>query len=213
MKVTCIMPTMPSRREWLPKAIECFRLQTYADRELVIVADEAPDFMDFVGSVLASAAGVDAVIAVSAARASVGAKRNIGCHHATGEMIAHFDDDDYSFPGRLADQVPRLIETGKSVTGYHSIRFTDGSRWWQYHGHPVNWAFDTSLCYRKSFWARHPFDEINDGLEASFRAAAIREGEFVTVAGNEQLYATIHPGNTGPRVMTPGSASWEEIHL
>ena len=64
----------------------------------------------------------------------IGAKRNYGCERAAGDVIAHWDDDDYSAPERLADQVQRLLESGKAVTGFHSMRFTDGVRWWKYEG-------------------------------------------------------------------------------
>jgi glycosyltransferase involved in cell wall biosynthesis len=51
---------------------------------------------------------------------SIGAKRNLGCEAARGEIIAHWDDDDYSAPGRLEDQVRRILTSGKAVTGYNS---------------------------------------------------------------------------------------------
>ena len=39
--VSCICLTR-NRREWLPKAIDCFEQQTYSQRELVIVWDGEP---------------------------------------------------------------------------------------------------------------------------------------------------------------------------
>jgi glycosyltransferase involved in cell wall biosynthesis len=209
--VTCICPTMPSRREWLPKAIACFKAQTYPEKELLILADG----FDGITAWAAEIQTPDCrMITISVPPGmSIGAKRNLGAELAKGEFIANLDDDDHSHPHRLADQVSRLQMSGKSVTGYHSIKFHEPStgRWWQYRGHPLNWAFDASLCYLKSFWQRHPFAPINDGLEASFRSAAIRERQFVTVDGSDQMYATIHPDNTGRRVITPGSPSWEEL--
>ena len=37
----------------------------------------------------------------------------------------HETSNQYSEPERLADQLRRLDENGKSVTGFHSMRFTD----------------------------------------------------------------------------------------
>lgn len=206
-RVSCVCPTTPARSKWLPKAIDCVLSQTWDHSELVIVADGSwtanPAALAALGSRILIVHECDEGM-------SIGAKRNIGNLAASGEIIIHWDDDDFSYPSRIADQVDRLLATGKAVTGYHSMRFTDGEKWWKYKGTP-EFAFDTSLCYRKSFWERHPFDDINDGLEAGFRAAAIREKTFVSVDGSEMMHATIHPGNTGPRVMNPGNTTWEEL--
>ncbi len=35
-------------------------------------------------------------------RASIGAKRNLACAEARGELIAHWDDDDWYAPARLS---------------------------------------------------------------------------------------------------------------
>jgi glycosyltransferase involved in cell wall biosynthesis len=67
-------------------------------------------------------------------RPTIGAKRNIGVEAATGEVVAHFDDDDWSAPGRLEEQVRRLVSSGASVSGFRSMKFTDGLRWWKYEG-------------------------------------------------------------------------------
>ena len=57
---------------------------------------------------------------------TIGEKRNFGAGRARGAVIAHWDDDDYSAPDRLEDQVGRLLQSGKAVTGYFAMRFTDG---------------------------------------------------------------------------------------
>jgi O-antigen biosynthesis protein len=142
----------------------------------------------------------------------IGAKRNYGCERAAGDVIAHFDDDDYSAPGRLADQVQRLLESGKAVTGFHSMRFTDGVRWWKYEGTP-NYALGTSLCYRRDWWSSHRFPAVQIGEDNQLVAAAHSAGELVTADADDLMYATIHPGNTSPRKLgdnwkpLPGFAS------
>src|SRR3954465_8432998 len=106
--VTCLCLTR-NRREWLPRAIACFQAQTYERRELLIVAD-GDDVRDLVAGLPALPPGT---LGCTGARLGIGAKRNWGCQRATGELIAHWDDDDYSAPTRLADQVARLLESGK----------------------------------------------------------------------------------------------------
>jgi hypothetical protein len=128
----------------------------------------------------------------------IGDKRNLGCSRAAGEIIAHWDDDDYSAPERLADQVGRLIETGKAVTGYRSMRFTDGKRWWLFTYRQHN-ALGTSLCYRKEWWQQYPFPPKHVGEDGEFTNWAANRGQLVTVDAGELMYARNHTGNTSKR--------------
>ena len=180
---TCLCLTR-NRPQWLPKAIRSFQQQTFPRSELVILAD-GQDVRHLVPE-------RDPRIRLIHldGRPEIGAKRNYGCERATGEIIAHWDDDDYSAPERLANQVERLLETGKAVTGFHSMRFTDGVRWWNYEG-TRNYALGTSLCYRRDWWSTHRFPVVQVGEDNQFVAAAYAAGEL--------MYATNHAGNTSPR--------------
>jgi O-antigen biosynthesis protein len=198
--VTCLCLTR-NRREWLPKAIDHFRLQTYVNRELLIVADgeSARDLVPESPSIR--------LIEIQGP-IEIGAKRNFGCERAHGEIIAHWDDDDYSAPGRLADQVDRIVASGKSVTGYRSMRFTDGREWWQYSGSP-GYALGTSLCYRREWWREHPFSVKQIGEDKDFASEAGRSGELELSDAGDLMYATIHPGNTSPRQLS--GTNWTKL--
>ena len=198
--MTCLCLTK-DRRQWLPQAIECFRRQTYSNAELLILADGA-DVRDLVPD--------DTRIRLIHLEGPVviGDKRNFGCERAAGDVIAHFDDDDYSAPGRLAEQIQQLRESGKAVTGFHSMRFVaaDG-QWWQYDG-TAGYALGTSLCYRRGWWRNHPFPGLQIGEDNAMVAMAHAAGELVTADAGELMHATIHPGNTSPRKL--GSA-WKAV--
>lgn len=130
----------------------------------------------------------------------VGQKRNYGCELATGEVICHWDDDDYSAPGRLAYQVGRLFDTRRSVVGFHSMRFTDGERWWQYRGER-HYALGTSLCYRRDWWHMNRFKSVQVGEDNFFVANAWAAGQLDTTDAGDLMHATIHAGNTSPRTL------------
>jgi O-antigen biosynthesis protein len=136
---------------------------------------------------------------------NIGEKRNYGCERAQGEVICHWDDDDWSAPGRVADQVQRLEET--SVTGYHSMRFTDGARWWQYRGTP-DYALGTSLCYLRSWWKLHPFEARHVGEDNYFVSNARKHRALKSVDAGELMHATIHQSNTSPRILTE---AWKRL--
>lgn len=100
-----------------------------------------------------------------------------------------------------------MEETGKSVTGYHSMRFTDGERWWKYSG-TVNYALGTSLVYRRAWWQRSRFRAVQIGEDNQFVAEAAAAGQLATADAGELMHATIHRGNTSRRNM--GSA-WRQL--
>jgi hypothetical protein len=133
----------------------------------------------------------------------IGRKRNLGCSWAEGAVIVHWDDDDFSAPGRIADQVERLHETGKAVTGYHSMKFTDGERWWQYSGNP-SYSLGTSLCFQREWWKSSPFPAVQVGEDNTFVGMANHRRELSSVDAGDMMHATIHPGNTSPRQLSGG---------
>ena len=195
--MTCLCVTK-NRRQWLPKAIACYQNQTYRPRELLILAD-GEDVRDL----LPDDDPTILLIHIEDGR-TIGEKRNFGCLRARGEIICHWDDDDYSHPERLADQVARLLDSGKAVTVYSSMRFTDGHAWWRYDGGPEGAAYHapgTSLCYFKRWWQAHPFPLVQIGEDGAFMSEAWRHDELIADAG-DWMHATIHRENTSPRQLS-----------
>jgi O-antigen biosynthesis protein len=204
MLVSCIMPTR-GRQAFALEALACYRAQTWDERELVIV-DDADDRSFPEGVYLY---GVQYHLLEK--RLTIGAKRNIACSRARGSIIAHFDDDDWSAPERLEDQVIRMVNAGKGVTGYRSMRFTDGVKWWQYTG-AEDYALGTSLVYTREYWARNPFKtECIFGEDSHFIWAARRSSDIVTVDAGSMMWARNHAGNTDPRSGMSTSKQWREI--
>lgn len=191
--VSCQCLTTERRRAWLPKAIESFLGQTYERKQLLIVFDGPGTVADLVP------ADPRIRLFVSGFRLNVGEKRNVACEAAEGaDFVAHFDDDDWSEPDRLAHQIARLEETGKAVAGFYAMKFTDGARWWQYSGSRSG-CCGTSLCYRREWWSRNKFASMNCGQDESFSAQAASKKVLEAEGDLELMYATVHPGNTSPR--------------
>ena len=192
------MPTA-GRPKLAREAVRCWMAQTYESRELVILDDENnPSFpLGLIGK---------GIRYFRQPGGSVGQKRNACCELTRGEVIAHWDDDDYSAPTRLEHQAALMVQTGAVVVGYSSMEFRDlatGERW-LYQGNSDRYALGTSLMYRRWFWQRTRFVEVNhlpDGTlipeDAPFVAAASRC--IVTDPGLEMMWASIHPQNTSPR--------------
>lgn len=132
-----------------------------------------------------------------------GAKRNRGMALATGQICANWDDDDWSAPGRLMDQVERLVLGHQAVTGYHNMRFTDGPHWWFYDG-AAGFALDTSLAYWRAWGLEHPYPVQQLGADGVFIRGAAQLGQLSTVPGGDLMWASVHEGNTSPRKVGTG---------
>lgn len=193
--VTCVCITR-NRRQWLPQAIRSFQAQTYAEKELLIVSD-GEDVRDLIP--------VDDQIRLVHLEEShtIGEKRNIAAQYAAGTVIAHWDDDDWSAPDRLADQLVRLEESRKAVTGYSNMFFTDGRVWWLYRG-AAGHGIGTSLCYHREWWERNPFKPLQSGEDWAFVDGAYQRGQASSVDAGGRMVASCHRGNTSPR---PGHKS------
>lgn len=200
MLVSCIMPTR-GRPGLAQNALACFLDQTYGDRELVIIDDAA------VPSFPAPPQMKDVHYHRLAQRLSIGAKRNLACGRATGDVICHWDDDDWSAAERIESQVRRLTTANAQVTGYHTMLFREGGgKMWRYRGRPT-YALGTSLMYTREFWRANPFPDESVGEDTAFIAKAAR---IVSVDAAGMMVASIHPGNTASN-QHMDAACWSEV--
>lgn len=190
--VTAIMPTR-GRPEFLPAAIECFMRQTYpADLRELLILDDEPGLPDMLADFRVRYA------IQYGPHLTIGAKRNLLCMMARGEIILQLDDDDWSAPERMAEQINLLLEHPEiTVTGYNAVTFWDVStrRAWVYRG-SAHYALGGSLTYRLSWWRDHRFAEIQIQEDNYFVSAAHSAKRLLAVDGSGRLVARIHPRNT-----------------
>src|ERR1041384_798158 len=200
--VSCIMPTA-NRRAFVAQAVESFLRQDYEQRELIVVDDGA----DAIGDLLPTDERVRYVRVRE--RLTVGAKRNLACEQARGEIIAHWDDDDWHAPHRLKLQVAALLNTGALVCGINRLLFYDvrDGRGWQY-AYPARqrlWLSGSSLCYRREFWAANRFAGVNVGEDARFVWSGQPEQMYVLPDSTFHI-GIIHAHNVSPK--QTGGAYW-----
>jgi Glycosyl transferase family 2/Methyltransferase domain len=193
--VSCIIPTA-NRRSFVGTAVEYFLRQDYEHRELIVVDDGA----DAIGDLLPQDERVRYVRL--AEKQTVGAKRNLACEQARGELIAHWDDDDWQAAHRLSYQVAALQRTGAQVCGINRLLFYDvrDGRGWQYV-YPASqrlWLSGSSLLYRREFWATHRFAGVNVGEDARFVWAGRPEQLHVLPDSNFHV-GIIHAENVSPK--------------
>jgi glycosyltransferase involved in cell wall biosynthesis len=94
-------------------------------------------------------------------RGTIGAMRNAANARATGQIIAHFDDDDWSHPRRIAEQVALLQAGAADCVGYNEALFWDtrgpGEAW--VYRCALNFSMGASMCYWRRAWESCPFDD------------------------------------------------------
>lgn len=216
--VTCICPTR-NRKDFLIQSIECFLLQTYPNKQLLIMDDgydplrlgELPPRL-WSESILYNRRATPAI--------SLGAKRNALCEMARSEFIAHWDDDDWYHPLRLQEQVASLkgapgwgsINRRETyVTGYNEVPFYDvrSGAVNVYKGRP-SYAIGSSLLYYRCWWEYHRFIEkgknANNGEDTAFVWSAA--GAILTHSGVDRMVARVHPGSTTFGLQNFAAVEW-----
>jgi glycosyltransferase involved in cell wall biosynthesis len=203
--VSCIMPTA-DRRAYVAQAIRYFQRQDYPNLELLIVDDGADAVADCVPD-------DPRVRYVRLERKmNVGAKRNLACAQARGQIIVHWDDDDWYPAWRVAVQTRSLLEGGADICGTSLLYYYEAAtrRAWRYAygGSRMPWVAGNTLAYRKSFWERRPFQEIRVGEDSRFVWGA--GGARVRDLHEPALcVATVHASNTSRKAT--GGAFWHPL--
>jgi len=205
--VSCIMPTA-GRELFVPLAVKYFLRQNYANKELVVV-DNGKEPIE---ALLAHVPNLR-YERISGPRMNTGAIRNYACSLCRGEVIMHWDDDDWYADNWISSQVATLISTGAVIAGLSNIYFYEPLRGqsWKYI-YPANekaWVAGASMAYYRDFWRTHPFKDMRVGEDNFF----VWESGCKVAASSytEGLVALVHPGNTSPK--HTGNVRWNPVSL
>ena len=194
---SCLMPTA-NRRRFVPGAITRFLAQDYANAELIILDDGEDAVADLVPS-------HPKIRYLRGPRhRSLGEKRNQAAAAAQGEILLHWDDDDWYAPERIGLQVRALQNSGADVCGIDRAFFVDPGRRaaWEYVYPQGNgqapWVCGATLCYRRDYWQTHRFTGLQVGEDTAF-AAAVPPQRLHILPDNRFFAALIHQDNTSPK--------------
>lgn len=218
--VLCVMLTR-DRREMARKAIECFRAQTYVNKRLLVLDTGNQSCCGYpgdYGEVRHEWANL------SLQSWTIGRLRNEAIARAGQcDIVVHFDDDDYSHPNRLAEQVELLGASGADAVGYNSMLFWDqrpgvfAGAWFYRHPDPT-YCLGTSLCYWRKTWERKPFADTSRGEDRLFinglktvGTSSVGRGAVTAVA--PRMIARIHGGNTCSRIDPSVPDQWRRAPL
>ena len=163
--VSCIMPTY-NRRSFVPNAVRYFMQQDYGQKELIVIDDGT----DPVRDLIPEAPGIRYYRLER--KITLGAKLNLACSYARGNIIVNWDDDDWYAAHRLSYQVNALRQANTDVCGinhllYFDIRNKHAYKYIYPHDQRV-WLLGSSLCYTRESWSRNHFADINVGMDGLF---------------------------------------------
>lgn len=185
--VSVIIPTF-ERPQFLVKALELVQRQDYPNLEVIVVDDgrvsqaENPEM-----AAALSAPNVRYVHLPE--RRSIGAKRNLAVELARGEVVVHWDDDDYFREHRISAQVAPIIrgEVDMTVLEHHYyfvlptqtfLTVRRASSWGPHFG---------TFVFRRSLFAvdgiRYPDNSLAE--DYAFAEFALNRGATIYVMNNE----------------------------
>ena len=223
----CAILLTADRPEYARRAVECFRAQTYQNKRLVV-------FQEFSRATFEPEifAGLHVDYFRGDQKATIGELRNAanavgytGHVNIKPDILIHWDDDDWSHPNRIAEQVALLQSSGADVVGYREILFWrepfgscicrgDGlmgmrcdahGEAWLYSNPDPRYCLGTSLCYWRKTWERKPFEATSQGEDVRFCTGLDCVGVSTIIAPNgiaftdpmqPRMIARIHSGNT-----------------
>ncbi len=200
------MPTY-NRRRFVPLAIHYFLRQDYPNRELIVVDDGT----DRVDDLMPDKPNVRYIRIDQ--KLSVGTKRNRAIEAARGELIAHWDDDDWSAPNRLRLQVDSLLTTGAGLCGLDKPVFYDPCQEcvWQYrYSGRRPWVAGGTWLYRRALWEDRPFPEVNDGEDTRF-VWRLPRGQVLALGDQDWFVALLHPDNSSRKRLN--TSRWRQKPL
>ncbi|MCC8423671.1 glycosyltransferase family A protein [Mucilaginibacter sp. UR6-11] len=163
--VSCIMPTA-NRQKYIPLALNYFMRQDYPNTELVIIDDGITSSRDLIPD--------DPRIRYfySAPLGTIGLKRNYACEISKGEIIVHWDDDDWYADDWVSRQVKALNASGADITGLNNVVFYSPAlnKRWRYEDTETDkpWICGATMAYKKSFWEQHRFPDLQVGEDYDF---------------------------------------------
>lgn len=189
--VSCIMPTA-NRLKFVPYAIDYFLKQDYPNAELIIIDDGEKS----AGELVPLHPKIHYYY--SQPLGTIGLKRNIACEKANGEIIMHWDDDDFYASDWITKMVTSLLTSEADITGLNRVLFyspiSNQNFMYEDTDEEKPWICGATMTFRKSFWEKHPFADLQVGEDYDFvwnSGAKIVALDYLT-----GFTAILHPYNT-----------------
>lgn len=210
--ISCLTVTK-GRLALLRESIACYRLQTYPNKELLVVTDAEPGVLAALEEYIGGLNTPDVRIAVvNEPGCSLGRLRNISVALASGPIVCQWDDDDLFHPDRLTLQYTSMCAAHADacfLTEQLQL-FTANQRlyWcrWDRSRDPSSWppCIPGTLMAKKALLSKYqetgPASRL--GEDTALLSQLNKEIRLVTLQGYAWLYIR----------RSHGQNSWNEEH-
>lgn len=199
------MPTA-DRPQFVPKAIRYFLRQDYAKKELLIVDDGSESIENLIPD------HPQIRYLKVKKQWTLGEKRNFCVQESKGDLIMHWDDDDWMADYRISYQVREMLKHKAEVCGLQNMYFCQlatGKCWlYQYPPKARAWLAGGSLLYTRAFWEKMPFPDIQIASDTPFILSRKLDA-YVALSDHRFYVASIHGNNTSPK--RTNSKIWKPV--
>lgn len=192
--ISCLCVT-ERRVPLLQRAVACFLAQTWPARELVVL-HEAADTATQAWLQGHPHPLIRPLAVPSSPRLALGTKRQLSLEAARGDYVATWDDDDWSAPTRLAEQMQVIRDSGRAACVLHQWLVMDQALGQVWLSELRTW--EASLVARRDAMPRYqPLDRGEDLISI----AEIARAEQLAALRSPHLYVyTYHGRNVGSRI-------------
>jgi len=193
-KITCVCVTR-ARPNLLRRTIASFLAQTHEARELVVAyeTDDAatPDVLDQFAT---DRRIIPHPISTEPKR-TLGALRNEGIRRGSGEYFCQWDDDDWSHPQRLSEQLDHLQRNRQDAVALTHWLVFDRTTRRAYLSNFRLWE-GSLLCAREAFDAGIRYPNLSRMEDSFFLNALLRERRVIPMVAPWLYIYEIHEQNT-----------------
>jgi len=195
--VSCIMPTS-NRRMFVPNAIKYFLNQDYPNKELIIIDDGTDKVEDLIPD-------DERILYIGLEKkTSLGYLRNLAVKHSKGQIIAHWDDDDWYAENRISYQVQPLLDGRSEISGINTSFFYDllENTFWSCEPDIHARMFYAniiggSIVYYKDIWDKYAkYPEISLAEDAAFLQAVSKKARIARLPNNNVFIYVRHDTNS-----------------
>jgi O-antigen biosynthesis protein len=195
--VTAVMPTR-GRPDFALQAVRYFLAQDYENKELIVLEDGTSSL----AGRLPDDRRIRHIVTGHASR-SIGAMRNEGCQLARGEIVAHWDDDDWYGPERLSRQAAAIQGGEADITALRDCIVFDLAAWRFWRLRPdlhrrlfVRDVHGGTLMYRRQVWEEQArFPDCSLAEDAAFLDQAVRGGARLRALEAEDVFVYVRHGD------------------
>jgi glycosyltransferase involved in cell wall biosynthesis len=195
--ISCLMVTQPNRLALAARAIADFAVQTWDERELVVVHDGNHSFTAELETIAARVSAHIRIVSEKPGR-SLGTLRNAAVAAARGDFVCQWDDDDRYHRERLALQRTALDAQSADfsflVDQLHWFPARREMYWddWSREGHPLDLVQGTLFARRA---AMPGYPDLARGEDTALVYEILRRGDRIArIRGAGWCYVYVYHG-------------------